>query len=142
MAALGTRAPDFALPDGDGVEHAPGGPATVVYFTSNRCPHARRWQARLGRAALEDMGARSARARSGVRRPDAVEGRDDRAAGVPAPADDRGLEDSPEGILRDEGRGLAQKRVGVEHIGHGDLPARAIDRDVFVSGHGVKSHAI
>jgi hypothetical protein len=53
MAALGTRAPDFALPDGDGVDHAPGGPATVVYFTSNRCPHARRWQARLGRAARD-----------------------------------------------------------------------------------------
>jgi hypothetical protein len=54
MATIDDTAPAFALPDGDGVEHGPGdAPATVVYFTSNRCPHAVRWQARVARAARE-----------------------------------------------------------------------------------------
>jgi AhpC/TSA family len=60
MASTGTSNLAFALPDSSGITHEPGGPATVVYFTSNRCPHALRWQARLARAARDyaDRGVR------------------------------------------------------------------------------------
>ena len=52
MTAIGETAPTFALPDADDVLHGPeAGVITVVYFTSNRCPHARSWQPRLSRAA-------------------------------------------------------------------------------------------
>jgi AhpC/TSA family len=53
MASTGTSNLAFSLPDPQGVLHEPGGPATVVYFTSNRCPHALRWQARMARAARD-----------------------------------------------------------------------------------------
>jgi hypothetical protein len=60
MASIDTTHLAFSLPDSDGALHAPGGPATVVYFTSNRCPHALRWQARLAQAARDyaDRGVR------------------------------------------------------------------------------------
>jgi hypothetical protein len=51
MASTDTTELAFLLPDPHGALHAPGGPATVVYFTSNGCPHALRWQARLARVA-------------------------------------------------------------------------------------------
>ena len=42
MLAVGEVAPEFKLPDTDGVLHAPGSaaPATVVVFTCNHCPYA------------------------------------------------------------------------------------------------------
>ena len=54
MLALGTSAPEFALPDPDGVLHSlrPGAPATLVMFICNHCPfviHVRDELARLGR---------------------------------------------------------------------------------------------
>jgi hypothetical protein len=60
VASTGTSNLAFSLPDADGALHGPGGLATVVYFTSNRCPHALRWQARLARSARDyaDRGVR------------------------------------------------------------------------------------
>jgi peroxiredoxin len=48
MPAIGERAPQFSLPDTDGVAHAPdSAPATVVVFTCNHCPYALAWHERL-----------------------------------------------------------------------------------------------
>lgn len=48
MTAIGEPAPTFALPDTEGVEHAPGdAPATVVVFTCNHCPYALAWHDRI-----------------------------------------------------------------------------------------------
>jgi len=49
MAKIGEHAPAFALPDTEGVAHAPGGgaPATVIVFTCNHCPYALAWHDRL-----------------------------------------------------------------------------------------------
>ena len=54
MLELGTRAPDFALPDADGNVHSLAGPARayLVMFICNHCPfvkHVRAELARLGR---------------------------------------------------------------------------------------------
>ena len=54
MLPLGTRAPEFRLPDPDGVEHdlAQGAPASLVMFICNHCPfvkHVRGELARIGR---------------------------------------------------------------------------------------------
>jgi hypothetical protein len=52
VIALGRAAPQFQLPDSAGALHRlPNAPATVVYFTSNRCPACLAWQPRLGHAA-------------------------------------------------------------------------------------------
>jgi peroxiredoxin len=46
--AIGEPAPTFALPDTEGVTHAPGdAPATVVVFTCNHCPYALAWHERI-----------------------------------------------------------------------------------------------
>lgn len=48
MTAIGEPAPTFALPDTEGVDHAPGdAPATVVVFTCNHCPYALAWHDRI-----------------------------------------------------------------------------------------------
>ena len=48
MTAIGEPAPTFALPDTEGVEHAPGdAPATVLVFTCNHCPYALAWHDRI-----------------------------------------------------------------------------------------------
>jgi peroxiredoxin len=52
--AVGTEAPTFALPDTDGVVHAPGdAPATLVVFTCNHCPYALAWHDRLAAVARD-----------------------------------------------------------------------------------------
>jgi peroxiredoxin len=52
--AVGTEAPTFALPDTDGVEHAPGdAPATLVVFTCNHCPYALAWHDRIAAVARD-----------------------------------------------------------------------------------------
>jgi peroxiredoxin len=54
--AIGDHAPDFELPDTDGVKHALGGdgaPATVVIFTCNHCPYALAWHQRTAEAARD-----------------------------------------------------------------------------------------
>jgi hypothetical protein len=61
MTDIAQAAPTFALPDTSGVVHAPGGaPATVVFFTSNRCPFALAWHERILQAArdYEERGVR------------------------------------------------------------------------------------
>jgi len=61
MTAIGDTAPSFRLPDAEDVLHGPEPDTiTVVYFTSNRCPHARSWQPRLSGTAGEyaDRGVR------------------------------------------------------------------------------------
>jgi peroxiredoxin len=61
--SVGDRAPDFTLPDTDGVQHSLGdgssGPAVVV-FTCNHCPYALAWQDRIAVAARDyaDRGVR------------------------------------------------------------------------------------
>jgi peroxiredoxin len=49
---IGTRAPDFTLPDTDGAEWSLNpedgeAPATVIVFTCNHCPYALAWHDRL-----------------------------------------------------------------------------------------------
>ena len=59
--SIGTRAPDFELPDTDGATHSPdSAPATVVVFTCNHCPYALAWQDRILDAARDyaDRGVR------------------------------------------------------------------------------------
>ena len=52
MTALGRPAPQFELPYSAGVLHRLlAAPATVLYFTSNRCPASLAWQPRLSDAA-------------------------------------------------------------------------------------------
>jgi thiol-disulfide isomerase/thioredoxin len=54
VTALGHPAPQFELPDSAGVPHRlPDAPATIVYFTSNRCPACLAWQPRLADAAAD-----------------------------------------------------------------------------------------
>ena len=55
MVPLGTTAPDFALPDGSGIEHTlagvQGSKGTLVIFMCNHCPfvvHIAEELARLG----------------------------------------------------------------------------------------------
>jgi peroxiredoxin len=61
--SVGDRAPDFTLPDTEGVQHSLGdgssGPAVVV-FTCNHCPYALAWQDRIAAAARDyaDRGVR------------------------------------------------------------------------------------
>jgi peroxiredoxin len=55
--------PDFDLPATDGTRHslsAPGGPATVVYWTCNHCPYALAWEDRM-RALAADYADRGVR---------------------------------------------------------------------------------
>lgn len=48
MPEVGQAAPNFTLPDAEGVAHSPGdAPATVVVFTCNHCPYALAWHERL-----------------------------------------------------------------------------------------------
>jgi len=62
--AIGQQAPDFTLPDTDGVDwqlgDGNGGAATVVVFTCNHCPYARAWHDRIADAARDyaDRGVR------------------------------------------------------------------------------------
>ncbi len=59
MPSIGDTAPDFSLPDTEGVEHSPGGaPATVVVFTCNHCPYALAWHDRIVDAARDYEGVR------------------------------------------------------------------------------------
>jgi peroxiredoxin len=54
--AIGDPAPDFELPDTDGVSHAvgpEGDTPTVVVFTCNHCPYALAWHDRLLDAARD-----------------------------------------------------------------------------------------
>ena len=53
-------APDFSLPDTEGVEHGPEG-VTVVAFTCNHCPYALAWHERLLDVASDyaDRGVRT-----------------------------------------------------------------------------------
>lgn len=49
---VGEHAPPFRLPDGDGVmRDLPRAPASIVYFTSNRCPSSLSWQPRIADVA-------------------------------------------------------------------------------------------
>ncbi len=52
MTAIGDTAPDFALPDTDGVERSLETPAVVV-FTCNHCPYALAWHDRIADAARD-----------------------------------------------------------------------------------------
>jgi peroxiredoxin len=59
--SIGVKAPDFELPDTDGVTHTPDGDgATVVVFTCNHCPYALAWHDRIAAAARDyaDRGVR------------------------------------------------------------------------------------
>ena len=61
MAAIGDRAPTFALEDTGGLTHEPdGAPATVIVFTCNHCPYALAWHERIMDAAQDyaDRGVR------------------------------------------------------------------------------------
>lgn len=61
MPAVGDLAPEFVLPDTDGVEHPLGdAPATVLVFTCNHCPYALAWHERLAEVA-RDFAPRGAR---------------------------------------------------------------------------------
>lgn len=55
--ALGTPAPDFTLPDLEGVEHGLseylGAPATVIGFLCNHCPYVKHVEDELGRVAAQ-----------------------------------------------------------------------------------------
>jgi peroxiredoxin len=54
MIAIGDKAPEFTLPDTDGVEHSPADDGiTVVVFTCNHCPYALAWHDRLTAAARD-----------------------------------------------------------------------------------------
>jgi peroxiredoxin len=54
MIAIGDKAPEFTLPDTDGVEHSPADDGiTVVLFTCNHCPYALAWHDRLTAAARD-----------------------------------------------------------------------------------------
>jgi peroxiredoxin len=54
MLTIGDTAPDFSLPDTNGMDRSPdGGPATVVVFTCNHCPYALAWQDRLENVARD-----------------------------------------------------------------------------------------
>jgi len=52
MTAIGEAAPEFALPDTDGVERRLETPAVVV-FTCNHCPYALAWHDRIADAARD-----------------------------------------------------------------------------------------
>jgi peroxiredoxin len=52
MTAIGDSAPEFALPDTAGQEHALATPAVVV-FTCNHCPYALAWHDRIAAAARD-----------------------------------------------------------------------------------------
>ena len=52
MTAIGDTAPEFALPDTDGVERSLETPAVVV-FTCNHCPYALAWHDRIADAARD-----------------------------------------------------------------------------------------
>jgi|BarGraIncu00222A_1022003.scaffolds.fasta_scaffold82805_3 peroxiredoxin len=62
MTAIGTRAPDFSLPDTAGQSWSPaaGNEATVIVFTCNHCPYALAWHERIADAARDyaDRGVR------------------------------------------------------------------------------------
>ena len=62
--SVGDRAPQFRLPDTDGVERGIGdsddAAAAVVVFTCNHCPYALGWHERIVRAA-HDYGPRGVR---------------------------------------------------------------------------------
>jgi len=61
VISIADRAPPFDLPDTEGQTHGlTGAPATVVFFTSNRCPYALAWHDRLIQAA-RDYQARGVR---------------------------------------------------------------------------------
>jgi peroxiredoxin len=52
--SIGAQAPDFELPDTEGITHSPNGnPATVVVFTCNHCPYALAWNDRILDAARD-----------------------------------------------------------------------------------------
>lgn len=61
MLPLGTRAPDFALPDTDGrivsLDDASGAPALLVMFICNHCPYVKHVRSELARIGRE-YGAR------------------------------------------------------------------------------------
>ncbi len=60
MVALGTPAPDFALPSVEGetmsLEDFAGAPALLVVFMSNHCPYVRRIEDGIGAVAAEYRG--------------------------------------------------------------------------------------
>ena|SRR5258708_3459715 len=62
--AIGAQAPEFELPDTDGIPRAltdgEATTATVIVFTCNHCPYALAWHDRIARAArdYEDQGVR------------------------------------------------------------------------------------
>ncbi len=63
MLSIGDQAPNFDLPDTDGVTWSgPDGqaPASVVVFTCNHCPYALAWHDRIAQAARDyaDRGVR------------------------------------------------------------------------------------
>ncbi|MFF0543178.1 thioredoxin family protein [Nocardia thailandica] len=57
MVPLGTAAPDFALPDLDGVVHTRAGfrdgPGLLVFFSCNHCPYVRHLESALGSVLSE-----------------------------------------------------------------------------------------
>jgi peroxiredoxin len=59
VIGIGDSAPEFSLPDTDGVEHTPAedGPTAVV-FTCNHCPYALAWHDRIAAAARDYPGVR------------------------------------------------------------------------------------
>jgi peroxiredoxin len=54
VIGIGDSAPQFSLPDTDGVEHGPAeDEPTVVVFTCNHCPYALAWHDRIAAAARD-----------------------------------------------------------------------------------------
>jgi peroxiredoxin len=54
MIRIGDSAPDFTLPDTDGVEHSlPQGQVAAIVFTCNHCPYALAWHDRISQVARD-----------------------------------------------------------------------------------------
>jgi peroxiredoxin len=102
MIAIGDKAPEFTLPDTDGVEHGPAGDGiTVVVFTCNHCPYALAWHDRLAAAARDyaDVRFLAVNPNDAERYPDdSLEAMQERVA----------REDWPMPYLRDESQDVAR----------------------------------